>query len=91
MSDNNSKFVFEKKNYVIMAIGFAIVIIGFMLMAGGKSEDPNAFNPDEIFSHRRITLAPLMVLIGFAVVGFGIMLKTKTDEDATVSTDVIED
>jgi uncharacterized membrane protein len=91
MSDNNSKFVFEKKNYVIMAIGFAIVIIGFMLMAGGKSEDPNAFNPDEIFSHRRITLAPLMVLIGFAVVGFGIMLKTKTDEDATASTDVIED
>ncbi|MDG1518798.1 MAG: DUF3098 domain-containing protein [Flavobacteriales bacterium] len=91
MSDNNSKFVFEKKNYVMMAIGFAIVIIGFMLMAGGKSEDPNAFNPDEIFSHRRITLAPLMVLIGFAVVGFGIMLKTKTDEDATVSTDVIED
>jgi len=91
MSDNNSKFVFEKKNYVMMAIGFAIVIIGFMLMAGGKSEDPNAFNPDEIFSHRRITLAPLMVLIGFAVVGFGIMLKTKTDEDATASTDVIED
>ena len=91
MSDNNSKFVFEKKNYVMMAIGFAIVIIGFMLMAGGKSEDPNAFNPDEIFSHRRITLAPLMVLIGFAVVGFGITLKTKTDEDATASTDVIED
>jgi uncharacterized membrane protein len=91
MSNNNSNFVFEKKNYVMMAIGFAIVIIGFMLMAGGKSEDPNAFNPDEIFSHRRITLAPFTVLIGFAVVGFGIMLKSKSDEDTTVSTDVIED
>jgi uncharacterized membrane protein len=91
MSDNNSSFVFEKKNYVMMAIGFAIVIIGFMLMAGGKSEDPNAFNPDEIFSPRRITLAPFTVLIGFAVVGLGIMLKSKTEDDTTVSTDVIED
>ena len=91
MSDNNSNFVFEKKNYVMMAIGFAIVIIGFMLMAGGKSEDPNAFNPDEIFSHRRITLAPFTVLICFAVFVFGIMLKSKSDEDTTVSTDVIED
>tara|TARA_B100000767_G_C19732947_1_gene522614 strand:+ start:1150 stop:1407 length:258 start_codon:yes stop_codon:yes gene_type:complete len=80
MSNNKANFVFGKKNYLIIAIGFALVIVGFLLMSGGKAEDPNTFNPDEIFSSRRITLAPFTVLMGFVLVGVGIMLKPRSDE-----------
>lgn len=80
MSNNKANFVFGKKNYLTIAIGFALVIVGFLLMSGGKAEDPNTFNPDEIFSSRRITLAPFTVLMGFVLVGVGIMLKPRSDE-----------
>ena len=66
----------EKSNYLLLAIGFVIIIIGFALMAGGKSEDANVFNP-EVFSFTRITLAPIIVLIGFAFEGYAIMKKNK--------------
>ncbi|HNQ69495.1 MAG TPA: DUF3098 domain-containing protein [Bacteroidales bacterium] len=69
-------FVLGKKNYIIIATGFALIIIGFILMSGGKSEDPNVFNP-EIFSFRRITLAPIFILIGFIAEIFAIMWRPK--------------
>ncbi|MDR2011269.1 MAG: DUF3098 domain-containing protein [Bacteroidales bacterium] len=69
-------FVLEKKNYIVMAIGFGIMILGFFLMAGGKSTDPKVFNP-EIFSFRRITLAPVVLLIGFITEIFAIMWRPK--------------
>lgn len=69
-------FVLSKKNYLILAGGFALIIIGFILMSGGKSEDPNIFNP-EIFSFRRITLAPIFILLGFIVEIFAIMWRPK--------------
>lgn len=81
MGSTKDKFVFGKKNFVAIAIGFAIVVIGFMLMAGGKSEDPNVFNGEEIFSSRRITFAPFVVLVGFITVGYGIMIKPKNAEE----------
>jgi len=59
-----------------MAIGIAIIIVGFILMSGGKSDDPNVFNP-EIFSFRRITLAPLVLLFGFIFEIYAIMKKTR--------------
>ena len=59
-----------------MAIRFVIIVIGFILMAGGGSNDPNVFNP-EIFSFRRITLAPLLLLIGFVFEIYAIMKKPK--------------
>ena len=64
--ENEPKFQFalSKENYILLAIGFIIILIGFLLMMGGRSEDPNVFNP-EIFSFRRIVLAPLVVLFGF--------------------------
>lgn len=65
-------------NYKLMIIGFAIIVFGFILMAGGGSTDPNVFNPD-IFSFRRITLAPVVVLFGFAFVGYAIMKREKKD------------
>ena len=81
MSAKQSSFVFGKKNYIAIAIGFALVLLGFLLMSGGKSDDPNVFKGEDIFSFRRITLAPFTVLLGFLVVGIGIMLKPNADEE----------
>lgn len=72
-------FALGKENYKLLVIGFAIIILGFILMIGGKSEDPNVFNP-EIFSFRRITLAPLIVLFGFLFEIYAIMKKPKADK-----------
>lgn len=69
-------FALSKENYILLIIGFIIIIIGFLLMIGGKSENPNEFNP-EIFSFRRITLAPLIVLFGFVFEIWAIMKKPK--------------
>jgi hypothetical protein len=77
MKNKNSDkktFVFEKKNYVTMTIGLAFITIGFILMSGGGSEDPNVFNP-EIYNFRRIKLAPTLVLIGFGIQVYAILLN----------------
>ncbi|MDO8951497.1 MAG: DUF3098 domain-containing protein [Draconibacterium sp.] len=71
-------FALGKENYKLMAIGFAIIVVGFILMTGGKSDDPNVFNP-EIFSFRRITLAPMILLFGFAFEIYAIMKKPKSN------------
>lgn len=70
-------FLFDKENYMWMLGGIALILIGFFLMAGGKSPDPHKFNYDEIFSFRRITLAPIVVLAGFVVEVYAIMKKPK--------------
>ena len=72
-------FPLQKENYILLTIGFAIIMIGFLLMMGGKSDDPNVFNP-EIFSFRRITLAPIVVLFGFVFEIWAIMKKPKTEK-----------
>lgn len=69
-------FVFEKKNYIVMGIGLAVIALGFILMAGGGSEDPNVFNP-EIYNWRRIRLAPALVLMGFAIEVYAILLNPR--------------
>ncbi|MCB0480955.1 MAG: DUF3098 domain-containing protein [Flavobacteriales bacterium] len=75
-SEQNNGFVFKKENYVFLIAGAVTVLIGFILMSGGGSDDPNVFNP-EVFSFRRITLAPTVVLLGFAIVMVGIFRKPK--------------
>jgi len=70
------EFAFGKENYRLMLIGLALIAVGFLLMSGGGSDDPNVFNP-EIFSHRRLTLAPILILAGFVVEIFAIMKKPK--------------
>jgi len=70
-------FAFSKENYILLIIGFAIIILGFILMIGGGSDDPRQFNPD-IFSFRRITLAPVIVLFGFVFEIFAIMKKPRS-------------
>lgn len=71
-------FAFGKENYRILIAGVIIVVIGYCLMIGGGSDDPHKFNADEIFSFRRITLSPIVILLGFAVVLFSIMKKAKS-------------
>lgn len=71
-------FALGKENYKLMAIGFAIIVVGFILMAGGGSDDPNVFNPD-IFNFRRLTLAPIILLIGFIFEIYAIMKKPKEE------------
>jgi len=68
-----------KRNYGLIIIGFLIIVTGFLLMIGGGSDDPDIFKEEEIFSFRRITLAPLLILVGFIFEIFAIMKKTKED------------
>ena len=63
---NKKEFIFSKKNYKLMLIGLGVTVLGFILMIGGDSKDPDVFNPD-IFNFRRIRLAPALVLIGFSI------------------------
>jgi len=80
MSKKETEKKFEmalgKKNYLLLAVSFVIVIIGFLLMMGGGSESPEVFN-EEVYSFRRITLAPLVVLFGFLFAIYAIMKKPK--------------
>jgi len=69
-------FAFGKENYIIMLIGIVVIFIGFACMAGGSSSDPAVFNP-EIFSFRRITLAPILVVLGFVIEVYAILKKSK--------------
>lgn len=69
-----TEFIFGKKNYKWLFIGLAFIVIGFILMSGGGSDDPNVFDPS-IFSWRRIRLAPTLVLIGFGIQVYAILLN----------------
>lgn len=71
------EMVFSWNNYKIMLLGVALLIVGFVLMAGGGSSDPNVFDAERLFSWRRIVLAPTVVLAGFGVVGYAIFHKDK--------------
>jgi len=73
--EEKTKMVLGKKNYVFIITGCLVVILGFILMSGGGSEDPNVFQEDELFSFRRITLAPFLVMSGYGLVLYGIMKK----------------
>ncbi|MEI7500504.1 MAG: DUF3098 domain-containing protein [Bacteroidota bacterium] len=70
------EFAFGKENYRLMLIGLAFIVVGFLLMIGGGSADPAKFNP-EIFSFRRITLAPVLILAGYVIEIFAIMKRPK--------------
>jgi hypothetical protein len=71
-------FIFKKANYKLMFIGLAVFALGFILMSGGGSDDPEVFNPD-IYNFQRIRLAPTLVLIGFGMQIYAILF-TKKDQ-----------
>lgn len=77
---DQSDFAIPRENYKLLLIGFIIIILGFALMIGGGSNDPNVFKSD-IFSFRRITLAPIVVLAGFVFEIWAIMRKPKETEE----------
>lgn len=78
MSQNTPKtFLFDKSNYTIMIIGLVVLVLGFLLMVGGKSPDPSIFDYSEKYSTRRITIAPIVILLGFVIEIYAIMKKPK--------------
>lgn len=76
---NNNKFDFpiKKENLKIILIGLAINIIGYLLMIGGGSDDPNVFAKEELFSTVRITISPILIVTGFVIMIFGIMKRNR--------------
>ena len=76
-----NNFIFGKRNYKFMLIGLGFIALGFILMAGGGSDDPNVFD-ESIFHWRRIRLAPTLVLIGFGIEVFAILLNPNKDENS---------
>jgi uncharacterized membrane protein len=70
---------FNNSNYRLILIGVVMVALGYLLMIGGGSDDPNVFNP-EIFSFRRIVLSPVIIVSGFLVITYGIMKKFKKED-----------
>ena len=69
--------LFTRENYKWMLIGLAVMGVGFFLMAGGKSPDPNVFNDKEVYSTTRITIAPILIIAGLLLEIFAIMRKSK--------------
>ena len=89
MMDNNeikTHFLFEKVNYKILLIGLGVIALGFILMAGGGSDDPKVFS-DAIFNFRRIRLAPTVVLIGFGITIYVILKNPNPETKITTTTD----
>jgi uncharacterized BrkB/YihY/UPF0761 family membrane protein len=78
MKENTKKpeFLFSATNYKILIIGLVVIALGFILMSGGANENPNVFNED-VYSFRRIRLAPTVVLIGFVITIYSILVKSK--------------
>ena len=70
--------LFEKQNLWLMLLGVGIIALGMLLMAGGRSKDPSVFNYDEVYSFRRITVAPIMIIIGLGIEIFAIFKKSKS-------------
>jgi predicted cobalt transporter CbtA len=75
-------FLFDRENYIWMFAGLALMLIGMLLMAGGKSKNPAEFNYDEIYSLRRITIAPLILLTGIGLEIYAIMKRPKAKQAA---------
>ncbi len=76
-SHANDDLAFDRSNYKLLLIGIGIVILGFVLMSGGGSGDPEVFDAKELFSARRITVAPIVCLLGYSFVIYAIMRKPR--------------
>ena len=78
-NDNKFQFAFGKINYILMVAGIVVLAIGYVLLAGGGSDDPNVFNP-AMFDNRRLVVAPILIVLGFIVEIVAIMFKDKNRE-----------
>lgn len=68
--------ILEKRNYQIIIAGIILIALGFILMSGGRSDDPEVFNP-EIYNFRRIRLAPTLIITGLALQAYAILYRPK--------------
>ncbi len=75
-NNNNLQLPFGKINYILMGVGILILALGYILLAGGGSDDPNVFNP-AMFDSRRLVWAPILIVLGFVVEIVAIMYKKK--------------
>jgi hypothetical protein len=75
---SNFDFPIKKDNLRFILVGLAINIVGYLLMIGGGSENPNEFKEAELFSTLRITVSPMLIVLGIVIIGYGIMKKSKT-------------
>ncbi|MFA5574319.1 MAG: DUF3098 domain-containing protein [Brumimicrobium sp.] len=81
MSEKQEReFLFEKSNYTFLIIGLLINVLGFLLMIGGADTDPNEFNENGLFSRVRLTVAPILILLGYVVIIYSIMKKPKDEK-----------
>lgn len=83
ISAYKNQFLFDKNNFKFILIGLGLMVLGFLLMIGGKTTDPNVYNADELYSFRRITLAPILIIVGLIVQIYAILLKPKITETAS--------
>jgi len=74
--ENKKLLLFKKKNYLISIIGIIFIIIGYVMMSGGGSNDPNIFN-DEIYNFKRIKIAPMLVIVGLGIQVYAILISDK--------------
>ncbi len=82
MKENQkNELAFGKENYQLFILAVVIVVLGYFLMVGGGADDPNVFNKEELFSFRRITFAPIIVLIGLGTGVYAIMKKPKDQQE----------
>ena len=79
MKEKKSVTFFHRENKVWMLIGGGLIILGFLMMIGGKSSDPNVFNKEEVYSFNRITLAPILIIAGLIVEIYAIMKRPKSE------------
>ncbi|MEI6310911.1 MAG: DUF3098 domain-containing protein [Bacteroidota bacterium] len=84
-SKDNSLFMFGKMNYILMTVGLILIAFGFVLMSGGATTDPAVFPKEEIYSARRITIAPMVVLLGFCIEIVAIFYKSSSDSNHTAA------
>jgi hypothetical protein len=77
VKDNQSTAMFGKENLLWMLAGAIVIVLGFILMAGGASKDPTVFNADEVYSTTRITIAPILILAGLVIEILAIFRKPK--------------
>lgn len=82
MEKEKTTFLFNKSNYILLIIGVALNVIGFLLMIGGAAENLNDFNAEELFSPVRLTVAPILILSGYVVIIYSIMKKPKKMKDS---------
>lgn len=78
--NKNFDFVFGKTNYILMVAGIIILVLGYILLSGGGSDDPNTFNP-AMFNAQRLYVAPILIVVGFVVEIFAIMFNPNKGKD----------